>query len=829
MRTTWSYDAAGQLTRERRNGANALGVTHVYDPAGNRTVLLDSGVRTTSSYDAANQLTLEKTGATRTTYAHDDCGNRTRKEAVAATTYYSWDARGKLSEAEPPSGAVTLTYNAVGKRVKKQRRGRPAGSSTTSTRCCRRPTATGPRARGTPRRRGSGATWSASSTAGATLYHEYELPGSTAALLNDAASETDRYVYRAFGLQTQTAGTTDNDYTFVGRKGYFRDSETDLYLLDARYYDPIASRFVSEDPSGYKGGDFNLYRYAFNNPVRHVDPSGKAILVRPEDTAAGGCAHWSGLRSGPTDKLRNQLFDIYGPFPGWQAREQLNFPLLTGIYPQEAPDDFYYALKLFDILPDEVWSDIETKISRRTHPADLRDRIQEGIQENRVIREEQDGSLSWRVPRQSGGFLSSLWSLIQTIGGAIFNAILNVVGTLLRGLLAFARVALGALAKIAGIDLSGLLSALEQFEDVLHKLITNGSDIVGRFVAGLEQGFNDFVDNAGEYVRTAIGEWLGLDVNLVNLDPGRGSGRLTDYVGVVLDLVRFNWNDVVGLVQEAVREAVGAENLAVVLGVFEKVSAALSQGVGAWLQGVVATGREFLADLGDRVSELWGAALETLKAKGKACAAGDHSAPGVVPVAGGGGVVPEEAVRGGDLGVEQPGSGGGPVRGGGAGVRGGGQRAGGDAGGDPGAGGAAGGGEGDPQRPGDAIRAGGHPEEAAGGGGGGARPGAAAGGGTLEGSGGAAAGGVRRAAQEAGAGGGAAAAGAQGGGDGPPGQGVGGGRRQGVDQGQPQGGAARDPGPGGDAGQGAGSGTGSAAPRRCCSGWSRRRRPCRAN
>ena len=33
---------------------------------------------------------------------------------------------------------------------------------------------------------------------------------------------------------------------------------------------------MSEDPIGFDGGDSNLYRYTFNNPLNFVDPSGNA-------------------------------------------------------------------------------------------------------------------------------------------------------------------------------------------------------------------------------------------------------------------------------------------------------------------------------------------------------------------------------------------------------------------------------------------------------------------------------------------------------------------------------------------------------------------------
>jgi RHS repeat-associated protein len=52
-----------------------------------------------------------------------------------------------------------------------------------------------------------------------------------------------------------------------------------LYYHGARYYDPSAGRFLSEDPIGFKGGDTNFYRYVENNPVKHTDPKGESIGV----------------------------------------------------------------------------------------------------------------------------------------------------------------------------------------------------------------------------------------------------------------------------------------------------------------------------------------------------------------------------------------------------------------------------------------------------------------------------------------------------------------------------------------------------------------------
>ena len=39
-------------------------------------------------------------------------------------------------------------------------------------------------------------------------------------------------------------------------------------------YDPTTGRFISEDPIAFDGGDFNLYRYAANEPIGVIDTTG---------------------------------------------------------------------------------------------------------------------------------------------------------------------------------------------------------------------------------------------------------------------------------------------------------------------------------------------------------------------------------------------------------------------------------------------------------------------------------------------------------------------------------------------------------------------------
>jgi len=93
-------------------------------------------------------------------------------------------------------------------------------------------------------------------------------------LLDDSGSVTQRYKYRAFGPASPNPGSDASRFAFVGRQGYEAESDLDLYYVKARYLDPEAGRWISEDPIGIRGGDPNYYRYVFNEPTNKIDPSG---------------------------------------------------------------------------------------------------------------------------------------------------------------------------------------------------------------------------------------------------------------------------------------------------------------------------------------------------------------------------------------------------------------------------------------------------------------------------------------------------------------------------------------------------------------------------
>jgi RHS repeat-associated protein len=108
-------------------------------------------------------------------------------------------------------------------------------------------------------------------------YH-FDATGNTVAITDSSESVVNSYDYSPFGMILSESETFAQPFKFVGRLGVMAESNG-FYYMRARYYDPVAGRFISEDPMGFDGGDVNLYVYVQNNPLLLVDPRGLASFL----------------------------------------------------------------------------------------------------------------------------------------------------------------------------------------------------------------------------------------------------------------------------------------------------------------------------------------------------------------------------------------------------------------------------------------------------------------------------------------------------------------------------------------------------------------------
>ena len=123
---------------------------------------------------------------------------------------------------------------------------------------------------------------------GAKYYYVFNGQGDVVAVANAIANEIARYTYDSWGrllsVKDYQGNDKSGDPTFVGNinpiryRGYYYDTESGLYYLGSRYYDPETGRFVSADGEMSGGGDsvhgYNLFTYCFNNPINMSDENG---------------------------------------------------------------------------------------------------------------------------------------------------------------------------------------------------------------------------------------------------------------------------------------------------------------------------------------------------------------------------------------------------------------------------------------------------------------------------------------------------------------------------------------------------------------------------
>ena len=234
---TYSYSSSGWkdlLT-------NFNGDSIIYDEIGNPTQYRDG---MTFDWESGRRLANVTQGTNSYSYSYDSSGVRISKTVNGTTYSYIYD-NGQLIYADTPVGGMTFFYEN-------------------------------------------------DSVAGYKYGPEYyyyikNLQGDIIGVIDKNCTLLYQYEYDAWGNHTvldAQGNTISPDAPHVANfnplryRGYFFDTETGLYYLLSRYYDPETGRFVNADDTNILLIDqnniieTNLFAYCLNNPVNMTDDSG---------------------------------------------------------------------------------------------------------------------------------------------------------------------------------------------------------------------------------------------------------------------------------------------------------------------------------------------------------------------------------------------------------------------------------------------------------------------------------------------------------------------------------------------------------------------------
>jgi RHS repeat-associated protein len=207
-----------------------------YDANGNLT----SDGTSEYKWNARNQLT-SITGTIKATYGYDPFGRRTTRTLGSTTTELLYDGPNVVQEIQGGSATANLLTGLLPDKV---------FARTTSK------------------------------TTENLLTDEL---GSTIALAGSTGSVETTYTYDPFGTTTKEGTTSENPTQYAGQE----NDGNNIYYDRARYYNPTAARFLSQDPTGQEGSGPNLYLYTNDNPTNTTDPYG-THLGAPGPGPGGG-------------------------------------------------------------------------------------------------------------------------------------------------------------------------------------------------------------------------------------------------------------------------------------------------------------------------------------------------------------------------------------------------------------------------------------------------------------------------------------------------------------------------------------------------------------
>ena len=265
---TWvySYDSGGNILKrsEYAYTANALGtpseeVTYTYGDSQWKDLLTAYNGKPITYDEIGNPLTydgwtytwqhgrqlvgMEKDGSS-ISYAYNTDGKRISK-TVGGTTYNYHYLGDQLVEMAWGANRMHFTYDAVG----------PLSVNFNGT----------------------------------EYFYLKNAQGDVTGLVDSTGTKVVAYTYGPWGEAWGASGTlasTLGAFNPLRYRGYVYDTETGLYYLNSRYYNPTWGRFINADTTDVLGAsldkanwDKNLFAYCDNNPIIRVDHGGQIWML----------------------------------------------------------------------------------------------------------------------------------------------------------------------------------------------------------------------------------------------------------------------------------------------------------------------------------------------------------------------------------------------------------------------------------------------------------------------------------------------------------------------------------------------------------------------
>ncbi len=273
--TGYTYDLQGRLHTVTENGV--VTQTYGYDANGNRTSLATPSGTVTGTYNAQDELLTYGTN----TYSYTPNGylQQVTDTATGETTKYTYDDFGNLTHVDLPNGqTIDYLIDGENRRVGEKINGVLTEGFLYSGQL--QPVAM---------LDGSGNVVERFVYGTGVNVPEYMMKdGVTYRLITDQVGSVRLVVNAATGeiaqrLDYDACGKvlldTNPGFQPFGFSGGLYETSTGFVRLGTRDYDAGKERWNSDDPTLFRGGDANLYRYCYDNPIDFMDIGGNDAVI----------------------------------------------------------------------------------------------------------------------------------------------------------------------------------------------------------------------------------------------------------------------------------------------------------------------------------------------------------------------------------------------------------------------------------------------------------------------------------------------------------------------------------------------------------------------